>query len=58
MRVGRGDKSQPENPGELNLLDEEASIAQLIFPLHPSVVDLVKPILSMASGVHSSKSYK
>lgn len=53
-----GDKSQPENSGEVNLLDGETSIGQLNFPLHPSVVDLVKPILSMASGMHSSKSYK
>jgi hypothetical protein len=53
-----GDKSQSENPGEVNLLDGEASIAQLNFPLHPSVADLVKPILSTASGMHSSKSYK
>lgn len=53
-----GDKSQPENPGEVNLLDGETSIGQLNFLLHPSVVDIVKPILSMASGMHSSKSYK
>lgn len=53
-----GNKPQSENPGEVNLLDGEASIAQHNFPLHPSVADLVKPILSMASGMHSSKSYK
>lgn len=44
------ERSQPDDPGEVNLLGESCD-CQLIFSPHPRIICLVKPILSVSSGV-------